>query len=317
MSAGAKNSKSTTKSFSKKNSNIDLNPPKKNRISYEKQLPLEDFTAENHKKLLQYICPLCNGVLVEPLMDQKGHMFCDKCLTLYEQNNSTKHKKLECPVSNHVLKMGNLKPNELINNYLKEMMCFCPNKKKGCKWEGKYYLRNKHIEKECEFIDAELCHNEGCGKIIKTENIKNHLEKECDFRKTTCEKCKKVITFKEKEKHEGECGKEEEKKNKKILCKKCGLGITADQMEKHVSEECPEFEINCDFFVFGCKEKFLRKNKYNHFFEDNQINSHNRILINWVSGFKTNLENKFSKIENTLKENRIKMNFYKKYLTND
>ena len=55
MSASAKHSKTSTKSVSKKNSNIDLNPPKKNRISYEKQLPLEDFTAENHKKLLQYI----------------------------------------------------------------------------------------------------------------------------------------------------------------------------------------------------------------------------------------------------------------------
>ena len=59
MSASAKHSKTSTKSVSKKNSNIDLNPPKKNRISYEKQLPLEDFTAENHKKLQQYICPLC------------------------------------------------------------------------------------------------------------------------------------------------------------------------------------------------------------------------------------------------------------------
>jgi len=316
MSASAKHSKLTTKSLYKKNSNIDLNPPKKNRITYIKQLPLEDFTPENHKKLSEYICPLCNGILVEPLMDQKGHMFCEKCVTLYEKNNSSKHKKLECPVSNHAIKVANLKPNELITNYLKEMMCYCPNKKKGCPWEGKYYLRNKHIEKECEFINAELCPNEGCNKKIKSENMKNHLDKECLYRKIICDKCKKEIIFKEKEKHEEECDLEQNK-NKKILCKKCGVGILAGQMEKHLKEECPEFEINCDFLLFGCKDKFLRKNKFNHFLDVEQISSHNKIILNWFNGFKNNFENKFSKIQNTLKENRIKMDVYKKYLTND
>ena len=310
MSASAKHSKTSSNPVQKKNANIDLNPPKKNRISYDKQLPLEDFTSENHKKLQEYICPLCNGVLFEPMMDQKGHMFCNNCLSLYEKNSNPKHKRLECPISNHVLKMGNLKSNELINNYLREMMCYCPNKKKGCSWEGKYYLRNKHVEKECDFIDKELCPNDGCKKKIKSENIKIHLEKECDYRQILCDKCKKIILFRDKAKHEEEC----EKNN---LCKKCGMKLLPGQMEKHKNEECPEFEINCDFLLFGCKDKFLRKNKYKHFFESEQISSHNKIVLNWLTNFKTNYENRFSKIQKTLKENRNKMDFYKKYLTND
>ena len=315
MSSSGKHSKSLTNPFQKKNSNIDLNPPKKIRISYEKQLPLEDFTEENHKKLQQYICPLCNGILVEPMMDQKGHMFCNKCLSLYEKNNTSKHKKLECPISNHSLKIGNLKPNELINNYLKEMMCFCPNKKKGCKWEGKYYLRKKHVEKECEFINKELCPNEGCNKKIKSENIKTHLEEECEYRKIICDKCKKNILFKDKNSHEEEC--EFVEKNKTILCKKCGIGVLPGQLEKHKLEECPEFEINCDFLLLGCKEKFLRKNKYKHFFEVDQVNSHNKIVLNWLNNFKNNYESRFKKIEETLKDNRNKKEYYKKHLNED
>ena len=316
MSTSAKHSKTSTKSITKKNSNIDLNPPKKGHITYEKQLPLEDFFSENHKKLQQYICPLCNGVLVEPLMDQKGHMFCKNCLSLYEKNSSSKHKKLECPVSNHVIKMANLKPNELIINYFKDMLCFCPNKKKGCKWEGKYYIRNKHKEKECKFIDSELCPNEGCKKIIKTENLKYHLEEECNYRKIACDKCKNKILIKDKAIHEEKCGIEENG-NKKIFCKKCGQGLLSSEMEKHLAEDCPEFEINCDFFLFGCNDKFLRKNKYKHFFESEQVSSHNKKILNWYNGFKTNFEQRFSKIQNTLKENRIKLNYYKKYLVND
>ena len=87
------------------------------------------------------------------------------------------------------------------------MICVCPNKKKGCSWEGKYYLRNKHVEKECEFIDKELCPNEGCKKKIKSEDIKTHSEEECDYRKILCDKCKKCITFKDKAKHAEECEK--------------------------------------------------------------------------------------------------------------
>ena len=315
MSSSSKHSKSSSVPVQKKKSNIDLNPPKKNRITYEKQLPLEDFTSENHKKLLQYICPLCNGVLVEPMMDQKGHMFCDKCLKLYEENNSSKHKRMECPISNHVLKIGNLKPNELINNYLKEMMCFCPNKKKGCMWVGKYHLRKKHSEKECEFINRELCPNEGCNKKIKTEKMKLHLEEECDYRKIICDKCKKNILFKDKKSHEDEC--ELVEKNKNIYCKKCGAKVEAEQMEKHKNEECPEFEINCDFLLFGCKDKFLRKNKYKHFFENEQVILHNKIVINWLNNFKTHYEKRFNKIQEALKDYKNKRDFYKKHLTND
>ena len=119
MSESAKPSKSISNQTQKKKLNIDLNPPKKTRPSYEKQLTLEDFTHENHKKLLQYTCPLCDGILVEPLMDQKGHMFCKKCLSLYENNFTSKNKKLICPLSNHILKKGNLKLNEAVSNYLK------------------------------------------------------------------------------------------------------------------------------------------------------------------------------------------------------
>ena len=186
------------KNTPKKNSNIDLNPPKKIKIIYEKQLPLEDFVQENHKELKQYICHLCTGVLVEPVMDTKGHIFCKKCLLTYEKKHTSKNKKLLCPISNHILKMSDLKPYELISVYLCKMICVCPNKKKGCKWEGKYNLRKEHIEKECKFIDEEICPNEGCGMIFKIDNINTHLL-DCNYRKINCEKCDKTILFKDKD----------------------------------------------------------------------------------------------------------------------
>lgn len=289
--------------------NIDLNPPKKSKISYEKQLPLEDFIQENHKKLKQYICPLCTGVLVEAVMDSKGHMFCKKCLLNYEKKHFSKNKKLQCPISNHILKLSDLKSYELINNYLREMICVCPNKKKGCKWEGKYYLRKDHIDKECEFINEEICPNEGCNLKLKTENINDHLLI-CDYRKINCEKCDKEIIFNNKKGHIKECIKEN------ILCQKCGITILRENLEKHLKDDCPEMEIDCDFLFFGCKDKFLRKNKRQHYIGVNQIINHDKMTLNWFHNLKIKLNNSLTKIQNNSKENKFKLNYLKQNFIN-
>ena len=299
----------TQKNPQKININIDLNPPKKSKIIYEKQLPLEDFTQENHKKLKQYICPLCTGVLVEPVMDSKGHMFCKKCLLIYEKKHFSKNKKIQCPISNHALKISDLKSYELINNYLREMICVCPNKKKGCKWEGKYHLKKDHIDKDCQFINEEICPNEGCNMKLKSEIVKSHLLI-CNYRKINCEKCGEEILFYYKNEHINECSKEA------ILCQKCGITIIREQMEKHLTDDCPEMEIDCDFLFFGCKDKFLRKNRKQHYITLNQIISHDKMTLNWFHNLNIKLNNSLSQIQNNLRENRIKLNFFKQNLIN-
>ena len=292
------------KNIPKKKANIDLNAPKKIKIIYEKQLPLEDFIQENQKELKQYICHLCTGVLVEPVMDVKGHIFCKKCLLTYEKKHTSKNKKLFCPISNHVLKMSDLKSYELISDYLCKMTSICPNRKKGCKWEGKYNLRKEHIEKECKFIDQEICPNEGCELILKTENINSHLL-QCDYRKIICEKCEESILFKNKNAHNKECAKE------KIICQKCGISILREEMENHLKDTCTEIEIDCDFLFFGCKDKFLRKNRTQHYIHASQIISHDKMIINWLHNFKVKINTNLSQIQNNLRENRIKLNYLK------
>ena len=299
----------TQKKPQKININIDLNPPKKSKIIYEKQLPLEDFIQENHKKLKQYICPLCTGVLVEPVMDSKGHMFCKKCLLIYEKKHFSKNKKIQCPISNHALKISDLKSYELINNYLREMICVCPNKKKGCNWEGKYHLKKDHIDKECQFINEEICPNEGCNMKLKSEIIKSHLLI-CNYRKINCQKCDEEIIFNYKNEHINECIKEE------ILCQKCGITVIREQMEKHLTDDCPEMEIDCDYLFFGCKDKFLRKNRKQHYITLNQIIAHDKMTLNWFNNLNIKLNNSLSQIQNNLRENRIKLNFFKQNLIN-
>ena len=200
--------------------------------------------------------------------------------------------------------MSDLKPYELISDYLCKMTCICPNRKKGCKWEGKYNLRNKHIEKECNFIDKEICPNEGCELILKMENLDAHLL-QCDYRKINCEKCGENILFKNKNEHKKECVKE------KIQCQKCGDSFLREEMENHLRDICLGIEIDCDFLFFGCKDKFMRKNRKQHYISASQIISYNKMIINWFQNFNVKINTTLSQIKSNLRENRIKMNFLK------
>ena len=147
--------------------------------------------------------------------------------------------------------------------------------------------------------------------------MKSHLEDECNYRKIICNKCKKNILFNKKKFHEEKVCDKIKKVINKNLCIKCGIEVKEENIEKHFKEECPEIEIDCDFLFFGCKDKFLRKNKYKHYFEIDNVVSHNKMTLTWFNNFKNQFDNKFTKIQNTLKENRIKMNLYKKYLISD
>ena len=101
-----------------------------------------------------------------------------------------------------------------------------------------------------------------------------------------------------------------------ILCLKCGITVLRENLDKHLKDDCPEMEINCDFLFFGCKDKFLRKNKRQHYINVNQIINHDKMTLNWFHNLKIKLNNSLSQIQNNLKDNRIKLNYFKQNFIN-
>ena len=50
---------------------------------YPIQLSLLNFTEESRQKLQEYICPLCKGIYIDPVIDSCAHIFCKKCFVFY------------------------------------------------------------------------------------------------------------------------------------------------------------------------------------------------------------------------------------------
>ena len=236
-----------------------------------------------------YICPLCQGVVKNPLMEMCcGKTFCEECLNNYMKKNDNK-----CPISGKIIAIGPF-PITIIKDTINNLILHCKYNINGCGWNGKYIDYEAHLK----ICPKKLikCINE-CGSIIPREDMKNHLENECSKRFKKCEFCGKNIKYTEQKQHEEICP------SKKIACPlNCGAFIKKSDIEFHKNNECPNSVIICEFSELGCKQTFIKKNKsniINHYAGEHIIS-----LLNCYKDMKKQIEN----LEKTVKglENRLK-----------
>jgi len=155
-----------------------------------------NFIDENIEVLNDYACPLCNGILFNPVSDKCNHFFCEKCINTYAKTNTfcplDDTAKLECLIKAPVIQM-------IINN----KYIYCKFRGEGCVWRGKVEKYFQHLN-ECEIGGGlkinknnenpsqkssknNSCIYEGCNE--KVENMMKHLktnrqEHELLFQKT-------------------------------------------------------------------------------------------------------------------------------------
>ena len=164
----------------------------------EQYIPLE-LVEKNSIEIAKLIkCPICEGIVWNPIKGKCEDYFCENCF-----NYSIKNKSY-CPKHNKI----KIEKSDSKN------------------FDDLFLKIRKLIRIHCKNI------KEGCNEIIFIDDLKEHLNK-CEFRKIKCNYCKKYITFKFLEEHKlncskflirCECGKEIEKinyeKHKKNDCPK-------------------------------------------------------------------------------------------------
>ena len=268
-------------------------------LKYEPQLSLNEFTEDSQVHLKELVCPLCKGIYVDPILDSCAHIYCHKCDDIYINNYKIKYpnKKALCPLSNLPLELANLKAFNFINDIIKKQKSFCKNKDFGCEWVGLYILRKNHIENECVFQKIN-CLNKGCECKFMRKEQKEH-DKICEYLLVECEKCKNLITKKEFNNHYLICPKE------KINCE-CGKVFYREEKENHSKTECPFVEIICPFNIYGCNEKFMRKNEDEHL--DKYVLKHNDLIVEWFLNWKKNKETQIEMKEKELLDENEKLN---------
>jgi NACalpha-BTF3-like transcription factor len=231
--------------------------PLKRMIIEEDKYPTFCFPEEVcvEKVTNDYLCPICQGLLQNAVVDCCGHAYCVEC---FQRNLEMSNK---CPKSNLVLNSRMYVPNLNLQNIIKEMQVYCTMKIKGCEWEDKLDKLKTHVEEDCLFVRIR-CKNSGCTKFELASAMKEH-EEICSYGVIKCLECALAFLRKDFQHHQTTCPE------KVVQCVyECGKEYKRRDQQHHDTHECPNAIVPCDFASIGCLAQFSRNARMQHMKEN-------------------------------------------------
>ena len=248
------------------------------------------------EKLNEIKCKYCDQIPVKPRVfklinndfspkDKNKELLCNDCFNRLKYEKKLNMKKIYDQYDSNNLKL-------IINKY----EVICPNIK--CNWQGVFFQLLSHLTEECEYQSIK-CISKECRAIILRKDLYSHLE-HCIFviknHYTMCIYCGQEIKKDFVNEHLEECS------DILVNCENnCGKKIKKKDIIIHKSI-CPEANIKCKYWEFGCNANFKKKDEKEH--EMSQMFSHLDLIKIKLNSFleKNDEYNKILKIYNKLQK---------------
>ncbi|XP_063059029.1 TNF receptor-associated factor 5 isoform X2 [Engraulis encrasicolus] len=213
----------------------------------------------------QYMCPVCNTVVLNPHQAGCGHIFCYQCIqALLDSKSSPK-----CPLDSIPIKAEEVFQDNCCKRELLNLEVYCTNAS-HCTHKTTLSHLQDHL-KCCEYESVQ-CSNQGCTDALQRKDLQDHLRNGCVFRLELCTHCKKPYTLALLKKHEQSVCPEA-----KVECpRKCGHLIKRNKLHEH-AVECPEEEIDCSYRRYGCITRAKRAVVQVH--ESTEFNQHVLLVL--------------------------------------
>lgn len=255
-------------------------------ITYVKTLKYEDFTEQSQIIAKDYICPLCEGVYFDPVIDMCGHISCEKCFQSFDPSFT------KCPFTNEPISSRPTKVS-VMTIIIEKQILYCSNTDKGCTWEGQVKDYQFHITNECP-KQLLKCSMIGCNQEVPREDFKTHLVN-CNYRNVDCEFCKESFPFIQLESHYESCPKY------LIECpQQCSILIQREALSHHVEKECNFTKVNCCYFSIGCSCIVQKNDLENH--KKEYFNQHLDLILQSIYNQTKKTNERFKSIETRLSE---------------
>lgn len=116
------------------------------------------------------ICPICSGVLEEPVQAPHcEHAFCNACITQWFSQQQT------CPVDRSVVTVAHLRPvPRIMRNMLSKLQIACDNAVFGCSAVVRLDSLMSHLS-DCEHNPKRpVTCEQGCGLEMPKDELPNH-----------------------------------------------------------------------------------------------------------------------------------------------
>jgi hypothetical protein len=247
------------------------------REAFRKSLDLDDFVEEARQIVKDYKCPFCEGIYLNPVVDNCGHVFCKRCINHFIETHD------KCPFSGWKLEEKNIQKIVLIGDILEKQTVFCKNRHFHCEWLGKLSELDAHLNIECRRQVVKCPHN-GCENSVFREDLEDHTSA-CEWRIVACSDCHILTPYIEVKNHQDVCPRF------KVPCSQfCGHLIERQEVENHIQDVCLNTVISCPYKEIGCFSKVTKK-ELNDYMTIN-TNRHNLLLISHFKGFSNEVMNR-------------------------
>ena len=172
----------------------------------------------------EFLCKLCNRVLLNPLVAGCSHVFCEPCLL---RRIKSKVSKSQCPTC-----MSELDPDTFLTSSIDFKLRLLNLKIKCSNHCGDTFALGDLPDHN------EICHNapvfcefkkKGCQKTVRRIDLKKHLD-ECDFRPVECEACGYKTIYRDLFTHQSRVRCLEKKLKQQIIRER---RVSSQQIQKH------------------------------------------------------------------------------------
>ena len=193
------------------------------------------------------LCPVCKGVLDQPVITTCGHTFCQVCIRARKECPECKKSIAEPFAGNKDLAevIGNIDVVCEFSEFPSDSASASPANNvvqkpviTHCTWRGKYKNLNGHLLEQCNHSSLN-CPNSGCTFKGVRGVLTQHVTL-CGYRKVKCEWCgNDNVAVLEKKTHEDGCPE------KKISCiLECGAEMKRKDYPLHRRKSCPNNYTN-------------------------------------------------------------------------
>ncbi len=263
--------------------------PRSECVSGTKSPPRSMVFADGSMVPKDFCCVECRNMLKEPILTGCcGKNMCNDCIVV--------EKGGVCPLCQSD-DLSFVTDRRVIRE-IDSLSIYCKYHEDGCGWVGSTKEIKYHLEKDCKLVNI-VCF--ACKGEVKRRDVADHLKAKCNIEWHECPLCKQIIPKDLKELHIQELCQE--------YASPCpnGCGTEVKRVNSSIHKEsCPDLIIECQFKEAGCDATFMRKYEGQHLTEKH--NDHLLLIFSSLQGQTSNVQDELSEMKKEMKQMREETN---------